>query len=443
MSNNNLSDALKMTVEEAKACQKKFEFTADKETVCKEAGKAVAEFTRMVVIPGFRKGKAPLKMIMSKYESEIKEELKRRIYSAAFQKITDDKTLDIVSYGMPAEKSALKLDDEYKFTLTFDMAPDFKLPEYKGIKVDVAPVEVAGKEVNERIDYYRNMYANYADIDVPAAKEDMLKVSYTSDFELPENASPALVRQVKSDNNWLWLNDPEMIPGAVKALIGAEKDKEYTFTAEYPADWRDAELAGKSVKYTVKVLNVQRRKPLNDQELCEKMQVESIDKLNETMKLSLEKELEHKHKSEISAAVFEKLSSQIGDFEMPPSVIEAEIEKELRQIAQSAVKSEADVEAFKKDIASHRKEAEKAALVKLRRSFICRKISQQENITVEQHEVDGQLKGMSRYYGYKEKEFRAMLEKTGGIEEMHLDILNAKVADFLAANAEVNSVKAS
>ena len=50
---------------------------------------------------------------------------------------------------------------------------------------------------------------------------------------------------------------------------------------------------------------------------------------------------------------------------------------------------------------------------------------------------------MSRYYGYKEKEFRAMLEKTGGIEEMHLDILNAKVADFLAANAEVNSVKAS
>ncbi|MDD5599609.1 MAG: hypothetical protein PHV82_16815, partial [Victivallaceae bacterium] len=82
-------------------------------------------------------------------------------------------------------------------------------------------------------------------------------------------------------------------------------------------------------------------------------------------------------------------------------------------------------------------EAEKAAEEKLRKTFIMRKIAQLENISVEQHEIDGQIKGMSAHYGYKEKEIRSMLEKAGGMEEMHMDMLAVKVAGFLGKEAKV------
>ena len=91
------------------------------------------------------------------------------------------------------------------------------------------------EQIDERVKFYRTMYGNYAEVAGPAQKDDMLKVSYKSDFVLPEDASAALKRQVEAENTFLWLSDPETIPGCTAALTGAETGKEYTFKAEYPA----------------------------------------------------------------------------------------------------------------------------------------------------------------------------------------------------------------
>ena len=442
MSNKSLIESISFKVEETKPCQKKFNFTIDQDTVKREAGKTTREFAGMVVIPGFRKGKAPVGMIMSRYGEEVKSELKKRFYSAAFQKVTEDKSLDIVSYGAPSEDGELKLDAEYQFALTFDVAPEFNLPEYKGIKVEVPAAEVSDEEVEKRVEYYKGMYAAYEDISSPAQKDDMLKVSYTSDFAVAADAPAGLARQVQANDNWLWLSEPEMIPGAINALMGAEAGKEYNFTAEYPADYREAALAGKKVAYKLTVNTVQRRKALEEAELCEKMKVESPEKLRETLKNNIIRESEMKRNTEVANLAYEKLSNEIGHFEISPALLEGEIERELKRVVQANVKKEEDVEEFKKNIEAHKKEAAVNAALRLRRVFILRKIAEKENIKVESHEFDGELKNMSKYYGYKEKELRSMLEKSGGIEEMHLDILSGKVSDFLAKNAQIVDVPA-
>jgi FKBP-type peptidyl-prolyl cis-trans isomerase (trigger factor) len=140
--------------------------------------------------------------------------------------------------------------------------------------------------------------------------------------------------------------------------------------------------------------------------------------------------------------VYEKISNEIGHFQISPALLEGEIERELKRTVQANVKKEEDVEEFKKNIETHKKEAAVNAALRLRRVFILRKIAEKENIKVESHEFDGELKNMSKYYGYKEKELRSMLEKSGGIEEMHLDILSGKVSEFLAKNAQIVDVQA-
>jgi len=436
MSNNKLSDNLKMTCKEEKACVKDFLFVADKTIVESELKNVVKEFSKMVVIPGFRKGKAPAKMLIKRYNKDIMGEMQRKIYGAAFEKVTADKSLDIVSYGNPKEVAPLKVDKEYRFSIAFDLAPEIDLPEYKGIEVETTPIKVAKKDIDKQVDHYRNMYATYEDIETPAEAEDMLKVSYTSDFELAEDASASLKRQVSAESNWVWLNEPELIPGAIKALTGAEKDKDYKLTAKYPADWRDAELADKTVKYEIKVLGVQRRKSLTDAEVVEKMKFESVEKMREMFETVAKNEAEQARQSEISQKVCDVLDKKIKKFDLPENILNGEIQNELHRMTQG-VKSEEEAEVFKKDMDAHKKEAEKIAAAKLRKTFIMRKIAELEKISVEQHEIDGQIKGMSTHYGYQEKEFRSMLEKAGGMEEMHMDMLSMKVANFLGKEAKI------
>ncbi len=432
---NDLASALVMEVRETSPCRKDFDFTVPAEAVARETDRAVRDFASNVNMPGFRRGKAPVNIIKSRYAEDINQELQRRVIYAAFDKVNADKSLDIVSCGMEKEPE-FKAGEDFKFTLNADLAPEFEVGDYKNIKVEVPATEVEEDKVDERINFYRSMYANYVDAEGAAEAGDMLKVNYKADFALPEDASASLKRQVETENGYIWLSEPEIIPGCIAALTGAESGKEYKFDAVYPADYREAALAGQTLSYTVTVNAIQRKKDLTDEELCEKTRTPSLEEFRKMIRTSLESEAKAKSRGELVEKVYEALSGAIADFDLPPAVLATETNKEMRKLANELVKSEADVEEFKNKSDEHKKSAEEAAKKALKKTFILRKIAKLENISLNQGEVEAQLKGMSQYYGYKEKEFRSMLEKTGGMEDIQIDILNAKVLDFLANKAE-------
>ena len=431
MAKQTLSQALELVVREDGALCRNCDFTVAADRMKSETSIAAQAFANYVAVPGFRRGKAPEAMIVKRFEGDLKDELKRRFMAAAFERLSDGEKLEVVYCRMP-EESALELGKEYKFTLRIDLAPQIADFEYKGLEVEVPAAEIDEKELNDRVEQYRKMYAEFAEVSEPAAKEDMLKVDYTSDFELPEDASASLTRQVKADATFLWLAEPEYLPGCVAALTGAEAGKEYTFDSVYPADYREAALAGKTVKYTVKVVNVQRRKDLTDDELAAKLRLDSIDKLRDMLKSGLQAEAEGKRREAVRTAVYEKISAAVGEFELPPGLLEAETDEALQRKAQETVKSEADAEEFKKNLEENRAAAKVEASAKLRRELVFRKIAKAENITVSAAEVDREIEMMSRYYRKKPAELRAMMEKNGAIEALQSEILNNKVWNFVA-----------
>lgn len=427
----NLVDSIQMEVRSKQPCRKELDFTVPANAVKSETDKVLREFAYAVSIPGFRQGKAPAGMLKSKYGNDIRQEVERKIVYAAFELAGKDESLDIVTCGIEGEPK-LEFDQEFKFTLGADIAPEFELGDYKAIKVKEELEAVTDEQIDERVKTYRAMYGNYAEAEGAAQKDDMLKVSYKSDFPLPEDASPALKRQLEAESTFLWLSDPETIPGCTAALTGAEVGKEYTIKAEYPADYREAALAGKTVNYTVKVEGIQRRVELTDQELAEKARVKTIEEFRDMLRKAMEQENQSKQRSAVIEKVYAEIDKAIPEFELPPSVLASEVQKELQKIARETVKSEEDAEKFKAGLEEHKKAAEEPAKKALRRTFILRKIAKAEEIKLEQGEVDAQLREMSRYYGYKEKEFRDMLEKNGGMDDLQLDILSNKVLNHLA-----------
>ncbi len=444
MSQETLKNEMTLSSESLEACSRKYTFTISTETMVKEESASLKEIAGMVAIPGFRKGKAPAAMVRSRYASNIKEEMSRMIISAAFEKVSEDEKIDIISYRLPTQAEMDKLDTtkEFTFDITFDIAPEIQLPEYKGLKVEVSDAKVDDKVIDERITEFREMYAEFKDIDTAAEAGDMLEVAYSSDFELAEDASASLKRQVESDKNWLWLSTPETIPGTIDALTGVKQGEERSFDAVYPEDWREEELQGKTVKYNVTVAKVQRRMPLeSDEELCKKMQLDDIDALRKHISSGLNSQAIMEQRNELRETIYKKVDEQTAEFDLPPSVLAQEVQKMLRQMA-SEVKDEAGAEEFKNDIKTHQKDADKKAKDALRRMFILRKIATAEKITVEAAEIDAQIKSMSGYYRMKEKELRQLLEKNGTMEDLQMDILCSKVVDFLADAAEVTEKSA-
>ena len=430
----NLTESIVMEKQNAQPCSLEVAFTVPQETVKAETARVLNYIGGVAQLPGFRPGRAPAALIRSKYAAEIDEELRNRFFAAAFDKISRDESIDLLNANFK-ELPDFKTGEECKFTFELTVAPEIEVGDYNHIKVDVPLDAVTDEEIEKRLDMFRSMYGGYAEVDGPAQADDMLKVSYTSDFELPEGASAVLRRQVTAEDTFIWLSEPEMIPGVIAALTGAEKGGEYHFAAAYPADYREAALAGKTVNYTVKVAAIQRRAKLSDEELVAKSGAESIEAFRQTIRQSCEMEHAARRREAAGEAVCKRLLETAGDFELPKPLLESEIQSELQRMARETVKSEEDAEKFMAGLDEHRKTAETAAAAKLRRTLVLRKIARLEKIAVESGELEAQMNSMSRHYGCTTKQLREIMEKNGAMEELKLDMANAKVIDKLVAAA--------
>ncbi|MBR7108278.1 MAG: trigger factor [Lentisphaeria bacterium] len=430
----NLNDSIQMEVKDAGVCTREFTFSVSADTAKSESAKVLNNIAGMVQLPGFRAGKAPLGMVSKKYAAEIVEELRSRYLSAAVSKIESDDSLDLLSLRIN-KMDEIKVNEACEFVFEAVVSPEFDLGDYSAIKLDIPVDAVTEDAVKERLDLYRNMYGTYADADTPAQKEDMLKVDYKGDFEVAEDAPASLKRQIEAADSFMWLNEPENIPGCIAALTGAEIGKEYTFAANYPADYREEALAGKSVNYTVKVNAIQRRKALTDEELIARTNSESMEKLTDNIRKSLEGDAEQKRRQDAVEAYYKKLDESIAQFDLPALLVDSEIQKALERLARETVKDEADAEKFKAELDNHRKAVEGDARAAVRRQLILRKAAIAEKVEVSDNELDFQLNMMSRYYGFNAKEMRTTLEKNGGIDELRSDLINGKVLEKLATAA--------
>ncbi len=436
-----LKDLIKSEASGSEPCVKNVKFTVPAEVVDREINSMVKEFAKFAQVPGFRPGKTPTAIIRNRFMPRIESETMKNFYTAAFEKVGEGKDkLDVVSYSFPqTEPQKLEAGKEYSFSIVFNVVPEIKLPNYKGIKLNTVETMIPDSRLDEEIKKLRELYGDFSKIDGPAAKGDMVKISYKADYQAPAETAGKLKQLLETPETWAWMSDPEIIPGINKVLEGVSTGKECPLEADFPADFREKEIAGKKIRYSIKVLEIQRRMPVSsDEDLMKKLNAKDMDELRTRLKTSLEFQEKQKADGENRKLALDKIIAEVGDFALPPAVLAEAEQKEFRMIATREVKKESDVEKFKTDKEKFLAEAKKSAVERMRRYFILRKIAQAENITVEKDEFDSHIHGISSYYGVKEKDFRSQIESSGGMEDLHMDMLMGKVAEFIVKNADTS-----
>ncbi len=445
METSKLKESLVLKLSELEPCRQKAEITIPAATVSSEMNIIATGFSQQANIPGFRAGKTPLQIVKKRYKENIEQELLRQFHITAFENIRRDSKAYPVTMPTPeSEPLPPKIGEEYKFTLTFDSAPNFKLPEYKGLKLKKAEIKVPEKHINDEINRFRDMYAEFKTVDSKSEKGDMLKISFTSDLECPEDALQSYKRLVNAEDSWCWLSEPEMLPGLIEGLTGMKAGDKKDLTIDFPTDFTEPQLAGKKGQYKITIIEVQRRIPLeDDKELCKRLNVDNIKVLKDQIKKSKMAQEEQAGKIELQQKTLAMIIKKVGDIDLPPSMLAQSVQMHFRQIANDLVKTEADMESFTKDTEKHQKVAKDAAKNRLINYFIAKAISEKENIAVNQEDIDARIKALSSAYGYKEKDLRKQMDENGGVEELHIDLTIEKVASFLLDNAKFDDVKES
>jgi len=433
-----LVEEIKVGFKNSEPCVQEVDVEISSDAIKNAIERAAKDISQYANIQGFRKGHAPVSLIKKRYIQNILEDIEKNLSNIIMQKISEESKSELLTMPVPtSEPKPLKEESDYKITLTMNIAPDFELADYKALAPEQKKPEIKEEEIKESIDKLREHYAEYLTVEDTAKEGDMLKVSYTSDIELPEDAPDTAKRYIEAEKSWIWLNEPEMFPGIIKLLSGVKADEEKKIEIEFGEEFTEPVLSNLKGKYTFSIIEVQRRMPVDsDEELVKKLMIENIDELKTRVKEQIEHEKNMQNMQSFRKELLDLLLESVEIKDLPPALLEVEITTQVHYLKDKS-KDNKDAESVDED--KLKEEAKKLAERSLKEFLICRKIAEIEKIEVKEEEINQNVSYLSRAHGIPQDKLKDILLRSGQLEGIYREILKSKVTAHILSTAQAET----
>ncbi len=360
------------------------EMSAKGKEVCRELG-------RLANIPGFRKGKAPEQVIRKKYAKEILQELTRKVSTAAYEAVLEEKDIKVYSI-LKVEPGDLASDSPANIEVTVDVVSDFELPKYEEFELKVHSTEVSDQEVDKEIDSLRDQRASFDEVEREADSGDYVKCSYEGMLDGSPVAEilPDKPMYGKQTNTW---EEAGQVKGlGVKAIaegvIGMKKDDKKEIKADFPEDFEVAPLAGKKVIYNLEVHEVREKKApaIDDENFLKSLKADDVEDLKNKIKDDLVSRKERENIDGKRNQITQKILD-LPDFPLPQQAVE----DESKAIFQSNVQRAAQQGAKQEDIEAKRdefwKEAQIQGQARVKITIMLSQIAELEKVEVSNEDL--------------------------------------------------------
>jgi len=409
--------------------------------VSKEWQSIARQFQRNVRIPGYRPGKAPQSLVDTRFAKDIKEELTNKLLRESLNEAIKEKNLRVLSVS-DVQNVEISDDKTMRYKATVVTAPEFELPDYSNISIELKKEEVTDEHVQRWVDQLREPHATYTPIeDRPLAMGDYAVVTYQATFEgkpLGE-AIPAAPAQLQSRRNgWVLMSEESLAPGFCKAIEGMNANEDRTVSIEFPADFPVADLAGKKVDYAVTLHAINSKTlPEFDDALADKIEAgTTAEQLRAKVRERIESVAGQQYENGKRQAAVNYLLSQVT-CELPANVVEREMSGILREIVhENQVRGISDEE-----IRKHQDEligaAQNSAKERVRANFLLLRIAEKEKLQVQEQDVAQRVIEMASRYEIPVNKLVKDLQRREGFGPLREQILIGKALDLLVSNVTV------
>ena len=379
----------------------------DKELMESGVNKAYLKARKQIMVPGFRKGKAPRKMIEAMYGAHVfYEDGLEEIFPEVYQFAVLDQGVKAI--GRPSlEDMQISEDNLVCLTLSTEVYPEVTLGQYKGLEIEKAAAEVTDAQVQAELDRMAQNVASTETVEKAAEMGDTASI----DFEGFLNGVP--FDGGKGDNFDLKLGSGQFVPGFEEQVVGMtageEKDIDITFPENYTA-----ELAGKAVVFHVKLnkVTVTNVPALDDEFAKDVSEFETLEELKADIRAKALESAEKQLQTTFENAAIEK-AAENTTVDMPAALIERELDTQMERFAYQLQMSGYSMEQYAQmmggDVntmrSAFRPQAEKQAKI----SVTLEKIVEVEGITVSDEDIEAEYESVAKQYELEVSKVKEMV----------------------------------
>ncbi len=410
---------------------------------CKSCvNETINSISRSAKIPGFRLGKIPKKVLIQRIGIT-------QLHASALEKIIDkswNEALKMESIEPLSEpelvdgfESLLKNfspDKPLKITLQTDVAPLLKLKKSKGLSVEIKKNKFDPKSIDEALEKSRKQLANIVPVNNrPAELGDIAVVSFKGIYK----DSKKEIEGGSSESMDLELEKNKMIPGFVEGIVGMQIDENKTLNLKFPEDYSHADSKGREAIFEVSLKDLKEKElpELNDDFAKQSGNKDSLKELKKDIENQLKENFENTQKNIKIEALMDALSKEL-DAEIPKAMIDIEVRNNIEQTAQRFAQQGMDIkstftpELVKSLAESTRPQAEK----NVQRNLALKALSESENITVEDKEIEQKIKEYEDEISKSSKQIDIQKLK----EVLRNDLLKEKLIIWLEENSTIKEI---
>lgn len=399
------------------------------ETKLKEVGKTLR-------LPGFRPGKVPMDVLKKRVGKAVLGEVLESTVNDTTAKVLKDKGLK------PALQPKIEVKDfdegkDLTYVMALEVLPQFKVADFKGLKLEKPVAEPEEKTVKEALDRIAKQRRDTESAgDRKAAKGDIVVIDFhgrTADDNQPH---PGMHMHAHP----LELGSGRFIPGFEDQLVGAKAGDKVEVKVSFPKDYGAKELAGRDAIFDVEVKDVRVFKDaVIDDEFAKSLGLDDVKALEKAIKDQIEGEYAMHSRLKIKKALLDWLDEE-HDFEIPEGMIELEYDNIVRQIDAERRQLTGTEEDSVSD--SEKEELREIAERRVRLGLILSDVGKANNIQVSDMELQKALIAEAQRYPGREKEvFDFYSKNRPALESLRAPIFEDKVVDFMLEMAEVKETK--
>jgi trigger factor len=413
------------------------------EEVSKEWDAIANSFARFAKIPGYRPGKAPRKVIEAKFRKEIQDELQKKLVSKSYHEAIEQEKLRVVSLTN-LEDVKFGEDKSMRFEATVVTAPEFELPDYKNIPVELPSTEVKKEDVDLALERLREQSADFVDVPERGVElEDFVVIDFDGTVDgkaIAEIAPQASKTLYGGKKFWLRVAADNFLPKFSDQLIGQKPGETRLVIVDLAEDFAVKELAEKKATYAVTLGEIKKKvlPEINDEWAGKMVPGKTLADLQHMIEHDLEHEKEHEVERAKEAQIVKYLHEQI-QFDSPPVLLRNETRRALGELVQRNRQRGIPDEMLKEKEKELVEGAGGLAAHRLKTNFILHRIAEREKIEITREELQARIREEASRYNVSPEKMRKELEEHNGIDGFAEQILLGKTLDFLKANVSVQS----
>ncbi|MFD2782991.1 trigger factor [Novosphingobium pokkalii] len=394
----------------------------------------IKKIAPQVRMPGFRPGKVPANLVKKMHGPALHQEALQTTICEAMDKLVADHQL------RPAMQPAVSLGEGYEegkdaeLTVSLEVLPKVEAPALDGLKLDKLVVPVTEEQVDEAVNRIAAGQKKFTDAPEGAeAKDgDQLIIDFLGKLDGEPFEGGA------AEDQPLEIGAGRFIPGFEEQLVGAKAGDEKVIAVTFPEDYPAANLAGKETTFDITVKAVKNPGEfVADDEFAKALGLESLEQLRGLLKGQLEQETAGLTRTQMKRALLDQLAAG-HDFDVPPSMVEAEFEQIWQQLTEEA-KGEENPEDALKEIEAEKDDYRKIAERRVRLGLLLSEIGQANGVVVTAQEMEMLIRQAAQQYREQDRQRFVDYVRSEPLAaaQLRAPLYEDKVVDFLFDKAEV------